>query len=167
MAKQFRMIFLIKTLENLNERKQNLTTLFDETSINGMTLRNRIVKSAMWEGMCDENGRPNEKLIKSYVDLAQGGVGLIITGYAYVRPEGKQLKGSMGIYTDDFADDYKELPVLFIMPEVRLQFSWFMLAARLIPKVQADNHLRLRPFRLINFLICQPNLLKKRLEILL
>ncbi len=74
-----------------------------------MTIRNRMVKSATWEGMCDADGRPTEKLINWYRNLAQGGIGLIISGYTFVRPEGKQLPGKMGIHTDDFAGEYENL----------------------------------------------------------
>ena len=70
---------------------------------------NRIVRSATWEGMCEQDGRPTGKLIPCYRDLVQGGIGLIISGYTFVRPEGKQLPGKMGIHTDDFAEDYKKL----------------------------------------------------------
>jgi 2,4-dienoyl-CoA reductase-like NADH-dependent reductase (Old Yellow Enzyme family) len=30
-----------------------MTALFEQTMINGMTLRNRLVRSATWEGMCE------------------------------------------------------------------------------------------------------------------
>ncbi|HSB52563.1 MAG TPA: NADH:flavin oxidoreductase [Dissulfurispiraceae bacterium] len=83
--------------------------LFDKTIINGMALDNRFVRSATWEGMCDKDGRPTAKLAALYRDLAAGGVGLIITGYAFVRPDGKQLPGKMGIHTDDFAADMRDL----------------------------------------------------------
>ncbi|UCF01302.1 MAG: NADH:flavin oxidoreductase [Deltaproteobacteria bacterium] len=86
-----------------------MTTLFEETAINGMTLRNRLVRSATWEGMCEQDGRPTEKLINCYRDLAQGGIGLIISGYTFVRPDGKQFPGKMGIHADDFAGAYKNL----------------------------------------------------------
>lgn len=79
-----------------------MTALFDHTTINGMTLRNRLVRSATWEGMCEVDGRPTDKLTKCYRDLAKGEVGLIISGYTFVRPDGKQLPGKMGIHTDDF-----------------------------------------------------------------
>lgn len=84
-----------------------MKTLFDSTAINTMELRNRFVRSATWEGMCDESGRPTERLIECYRTLAQGRVGLIITGYAYVRPDGKQMTGSIGAYTDDFGVEMK------------------------------------------------------------
>ncbi len=86
-----------------------MTTLFEKTTIKSMQLRNRIVRSATWEGMCDPDGRPTPKLAEFYADLARGGVGLIISGYTFVRPEGKQLPGKMGIQTDDFASDYRRL----------------------------------------------------------
>ncbi len=74
-----------------------------------MHMRNRIVRSATWEGMCEPDGRPTEKLTACYRRLAQGGTGLIISGYTFVRPEGKQMPGKMGIHTDAFADDYKKM----------------------------------------------------------
>ncbi len=86
-----------------------MATLFEQTAINGMTLANRMVRSATWEGMCEESGRPTQRLIDYYRTLAQGGVGLIISGYAFVRPDGKQLPGKMGIHTDGFSNAYKSL----------------------------------------------------------
>ena len=61
--------------------------LFESTSINGMTLANRFVRSATWEGLADKGG-VTKKLTGMMVALARGGVGLIISGYAFVRPEG-------------------------------------------------------------------------------
>ena len=84
-------------------------TLFEETEINGMTLRNRMVRSATWEGMCEQDGRPTEKLINCYSNLAEGGVGLIVSSFTFVRPEGKAYPGQMGIHTDAFARDYENL----------------------------------------------------------
>lgn len=86
-----------------------MAEIFEETKINGMTMRNRLIRSATWEGMCDQDGRPGEKLITLYRELARGGIGLIITSYAYVRPDGKSLPGQMGIYTDAFADSFKRM----------------------------------------------------------
>jgi 2,4-dienoyl-CoA reductase-like NADH-dependent reductase (Old Yellow Enzyme family) len=96
-------------MSQINKEVFLMASIFDPTSINGMTLKNRSVRSATWEGMCDVTGRPNEKLTQVYQNLAKGGVGLIITGYTFVRPEGKQLPGKMGIYTDDFATEMKAL----------------------------------------------------------
>ena len=86
-----------------------MSKLFEPTAINGMPIRNRMLRSATWEGMCEPDGRPTEKLRRCYLDLARGGIGLIITGYAFVRPEGKQLPGKMGIHTDRFEADFRRL----------------------------------------------------------
>ncbi|MFV2081744.1 MAG: NADH:flavin oxidoreductase [bacterium] len=86
-----------------------MSAIFDQTMINGMALSNRLVRSATWEAMCDDDGRPTGRLTDFYRDLAQGGVGLIVTGYTFVSPEGRQLQGKMGIHTDEFEKDYRKL----------------------------------------------------------
>ena len=86
-----------------------MNTLFDKTKINSMELRNRFVRSATWEGMCDENGRPGSRLVECFRDLARGGVGLIVTGYAFVLRDGKQTRGSIGAHRDDFETEMKAL----------------------------------------------------------
>ena len=86
-----------------------MSRLFEETEINGMTLSNRLVRSATWEGMCEPDGRPTRKLAECYADLARGGVGLIISSFTFIRPDGKGLPGQMGIHTDAFAEAMKNL----------------------------------------------------------
>lgn len=86
-----------------------MNSLFDKTTINNTVLNNRLVRSATWEGMCLPDGRPLKKLIDLYSGLARGGVGLIMTGYTFVSPEGKQLPGKMGIHTDGFAEVMRDM----------------------------------------------------------
>jgi 2,4-dienoyl-CoA reductase-like NADH-dependent reductase (Old Yellow Enzyme family) len=93
----------------VEKKSPEMKTLFENTTINGMILKNRFVRSATWEGMCEDDGRPTAKLADLYRELADGSVGLIITGYAFVRPDGKQLPGKMGIHTEDFADEMRAL----------------------------------------------------------
>ena len=61
--------------------------LFETTEINGMRLANRFVRSATWEGMAADDGGVTARLTQTLVALAEGGVGLIITGHAYVSPD--------------------------------------------------------------------------------
>lgn len=75
--------------------------VMDEAKIGTLTLRNRLVRSATWEGMADQQGLPTEKLAHYLGNLARGGVGLVVSGYAYVSPEGKQLPGQLGLCSDD------------------------------------------------------------------
>jgi 2,4-dienoyl-CoA reductase-like NADH-dependent reductase (Old Yellow Enzyme family) len=86
-----------------------MRTLFDETKINSMTLKNRLIRSATWENMADQSGHMTESLFKLYEGLACGGVGLIITGYAFPLAEEQPNPGMMGIYDDSFIEDYRPL----------------------------------------------------------
>jgi 2,4-dienoyl-CoA reductase-like NADH-dependent reductase (Old Yellow Enzyme family) len=83
--------------------------LFESSTINGMTLANRFVRSATWEGMATEDGRVTPKLIDTMTALADGGVGLIISGHAYVTPVGQASPWQMGIYDDSLTVDLRSM----------------------------------------------------------
>lgn len=56
-------------------------TMFSPIKVNRMTIKNRLVMAPMGNiSMCDETGRPNEKMIAYFTERAKGGVGLITTG---------------------------------------------------------------------------------------
>ena len=78
-----------------------MTDLFETTRINTMTLENRFVRSATWEGMAADDGAVTPGLTRLMTDLAQGGVGLIISSHAYVSREGQAGPWQLGVYTDD------------------------------------------------------------------
>ena len=78
-----------------------MSKLFESGTINGMRLSNRFVRSATWEGMSANDGAVTPKLIETMTALARGGVGLIITSHAYVRPEGQAAPWQLGIYKDE------------------------------------------------------------------
>jgi 2,4-dienoyl-CoA reductase-like NADH-dependent reductase (Old Yellow Enzyme family) len=90
-----------------------MAKIFEQTKIKSMTLKNRLVRSATHEGMSDENGWPTEDLFKLYKRLAAGGVGTIMTGYAYISREGQSISpGMQGIHTDTCIPKYRELTEL-------------------------------------------------------
>lgn len=78
-----------------------MSKLFENTTINGMTLANRFVRSATWEGMASETGAATPRLIDTMVALARGGVGLIVSGHTYVHPAGQAGPWQLGAYSDD------------------------------------------------------------------
>ena len=82
--------------------------LFEATSINGMNLANRFVRSATWEGLADK-GCVTKKLTDMMVALAKGGVGLIISGFAFVRPDGQSLPGQMAVYANQFLPGMRDM----------------------------------------------------------
>ena len=77
-----------------------MSKLFETGEINGMRLANRFVRSATWEGMAADDGACTPKLIDLMVNLAQGGVGLIISSHTYVSPEGQASPWQIGVYDD-------------------------------------------------------------------
>lgn len=74
--------------------------LFEATKINSMTIKNRFVRSATWEGMAKNDGICTGKLIDLMGKLAEGEIGLIITSHAYVQKKGKAGPWQLGIYED-------------------------------------------------------------------
>ena len=60
--------------------------LFEGTNIRGMSLANRFIYSATWDGCADDSGFCTRRNIDMLVERVNGGVGLIITGMAYVKP---------------------------------------------------------------------------------
>lgn len=86
-----------------------MSVLFDKTEINGMSIRNRFVRSATWVGLADEKGRPTQELIGLYRNLAKGGVGVIITGFSYVGKGGKVAPGQLGSYKNGLIRDLKKI----------------------------------------------------------
>ncbi len=56
-------------------------SIFSPIEINSLTIKNRLVMAPMGNiSMCDETGRPSEKMLAYFIERAKGGVGLITTG---------------------------------------------------------------------------------------
>jgi 2,4-dienoyl-CoA reductase-like NADH-dependent reductase (Old Yellow Enzyme family) len=72
-----------------------------------MTLKNRLWRSATWLNMADEKGRLTDRLEHVYLQLAQGGVGTIVTGYAFILGDEQPNSGMLGIYDDFLIPAYK------------------------------------------------------------
>ena len=87
----------------------NTHPLFEASTINSMTLANRFVRSATWEGMATEDGRVTPKLTQTMVDLSNGGIGLIISGHAYVERVGQASPWQLGLYDDSLIDGLKSM----------------------------------------------------------
>ncbi|MBW2021546.1 MAG: NADH:flavin oxidoreductase [Deltaproteobacteria bacterium] len=77
-----------------------MSHLFEESSLNTMRLRNRFVRSATWEGLAADDGSVTPRLIEMMTGLAEGGVGLIIPGHAYVEKQGQAGPWQLGAYDD-------------------------------------------------------------------
>jgi 2,4-dienoyl-CoA reductase-like NADH-dependent reductase (Old Yellow Enzyme family) len=85
-----------------------LKNLFSPRKIGNVQIKNRFVRSATAENMAEE-GHPSEQLIKLYTDLAEGGVGLIITGGIAVDPSSTLSKNGISLYSDEFIPSHRKL----------------------------------------------------------
>jgi 2,4-dienoyl-CoA reductase-like NADH-dependent reductase (Old Yellow Enzyme family) len=83
--------------------------LFESTVIKQMSLANRFVRSATWEGMAGEDGSCTPRLLELLVQLAEGGVGLIISSHSYVSREGQAGPWQLGIYSDKLVAGFFEM----------------------------------------------------------
>jgi len=57
-------------------------------------LRNRIIKTATYEGMTP-GGTPSDALVRHHVELARGGVGMTTVAYCAVSPDGRTFAEQM------------------------------------------------------------------------
>ncbi|MDD3815377.1 MAG: NADH:flavin oxidoreductase [Desulfocapsaceae bacterium] len=86
-----------------------MNKLFSEITINSLTVKNRFVRAATWEGLATPDGEVTQKLVDMLVTLATGGVGLIISSHAYVSKEGQGTPWQLGIYSDKLVPKFQEL----------------------------------------------------------
>jgi len=84
-------------------------TLFEPMVIKGMELKNRFVRSATYDGYADHKGRVTADQIRFFEELAAGGVGLIVTGIAYVHNSGQTSPIQNSVATDDCIPGLKKL----------------------------------------------------------
>ncbi len=89
-------------LSNSLSDERDTLKVFSANKIGGLLIKNRFVRSATYEGMASEDGNVTDKLVELYKNLAEGGTGLIITGYMYVQQIGKGAPYMTGIDRDDF-----------------------------------------------------------------
>lgn len=84
--------------------------LFEKAYIKNCELSNRIIRSATFEGMCNDKGFPTEKYLSLYEQLSKNKIGAIITGFTYISGEGKAMQpGQAGIYSQEFIPYYKKV----------------------------------------------------------
>jgi 2,4-dienoyl-CoA reductase-like NADH-dependent reductase (Old Yellow Enzyme family) len=61
----------------------------------GITLKNRLAKAAMTEGLADSDGVPAAGLVRLYQGWADGGCGLLITGNVIIEPNHLERPGNV------------------------------------------------------------------------
>jgi 2,4-dienoyl-CoA reductase-like NADH-dependent reductase (Old Yellow Enzyme family) len=83
--------------------------LFEPFSIKNLTLPNRLVRSATYDGLAEKDGRVSPAQIRMVEELARGGVGLIILGIAYVHPSGRISPAQNSLANDNCIPGFRKL----------------------------------------------------------
>jgi 2,4-dienoyl-CoA reductase-like NADH-dependent reductase (Old Yellow Enzyme family)/thioredoxin reductase len=84
--------------------------LFSPGQIGTLSVKNRVVMTAMGTGLANKDGTVNEKMISFYEARAKGGTGLIITEVTSVNGvHGRHNPWQIGAYSDDQITGLSEL----------------------------------------------------------
>jgi len=76
--------------------------LFEPGRIGAIELPNRIIKAPQATGLSNMDGSVSERMVRHYREIARGGTGLIIVGYAYVdNIASKSSPCQLGISADE------------------------------------------------------------------
>ena len=86
-----------------------MKNLFDAVEMKNLHLKNRLVRSATWEGIADFDGSIGENTYEIYRELAKGGVGAIITGFTSVATNDFYFGGMMRLSDNKLIPQYKKL----------------------------------------------------------
>jgi len=70
---------------------------FAPARLGPVSLRNRVIKAATYEGMCP-GGMPSEALVEHHRRLAEGGVGMTTVAYCSVSPDGRTFADQMYLH---------------------------------------------------------------------
>lgn len=82
-------------------------SIFEPVVMRSLTAKNRLVRSATWEGIATPGGSMTEQGYGIYDELAAGGVGLIIGGFTSVADNDVYINGQMRLSNDSLVPQYR------------------------------------------------------------
>jgi 2,4-dienoyl-CoA reductase-like NADH-dependent reductase (Old Yellow Enzyme family) len=86
-----------------------MAVLFESVPIGRLTVPNRFVRSATYDGAADAAGHVTPEQIRLFEDLAAGGAGLIVTGLTYVNRLGRMSPVQNSIADDACMEGFRKL----------------------------------------------------------
>ena len=89
--------------------EQNQKKIFEPLKLNNLSLKNRLLRSATWEGIAALDGSIAERIYSIYEEVSQGGVGGIISGFTSVATNDHYFEGMMRLSDDKLIPQYKKL----------------------------------------------------------
>lgn len=116
--------------------------IFEEVSLGKLTIKNRLIRSATFEHG-GANGVITPFLREVHEELAQGGIGLIITGMMAVGPNSSLIPDMVRVDFEDFVPKYTEISKIIHQYDCKVivQLSHCGIAVKMMP----DGQLPLGP----------------------
>jgi 2,4-dienoyl-CoA reductase-like NADH-dependent reductase (Old Yellow Enzyme family) len=78
--------------------------LFTPVRVGRVMLPNRFVRSATQDFMATDEGQATDRQVELFTRLAEGEVALIISGHAFVQPQGKASPCQLAVHDDRFVE---------------------------------------------------------------
>lgn len=66
--------------------------IFEPLVLKNITIKNRLIRAATYEGCADYAGFPKKELLDIYSALSLGGIGAIITGFTFISQSGRAMQ---------------------------------------------------------------------------
>lgn len=122
-----------------------MKTIFDETFLGSLKMKNRLVRSATGEALATAGGNIPEDLFDIYKDLAEGGVGMIITSFTSIAPVDHFNDGLLRLHDDSLISEYSNLADMIhgydcrVMPQLALGIYQREISPGQYVKVEVDK----------------------------
>lgn len=135
--------------------------VFSPGQIGPLEIKNRLVRSATFENAATSEGAVSDFLVNLYRDLAQGGVGLIITGIAGVYPGALAPPFLMRADDDSFIPSLARIPraVHEVAPDCRVVLQLHHPGRQIIDEESGPKLMPLLPRAWMAYLQKHPELL--------
>lgn len=83
--------------------------IFEPVRLGSIAAKNRLVRSATWEGIATPEGGIAPLGYQIYQELANGGIGTVITGFTSVSDTDHYIDGMMRLSRDELVPQYRKL----------------------------------------------------------
>ena len=83
--------------------------IFEAVTFHNLSMKNRLIRSATWEGIANFDGSITDEAYDIYRELAHGGVGAVIVGFTDVSDDDHYIHGAMRLSRDDLIPSHRKL----------------------------------------------------------
>ncbi len=80
----------------------NIEAAYQPFESERLNLPGRLVRAPAWSSTADEQGHVSDNTVEFYTALAGNGLGMIVTGFAFVSENSRAVPRMLGVSNDDF-----------------------------------------------------------------